>query len=75
MGIDRTSEEDIGMSQEEVLAWLEANPGWHQTLAVARGLGKRRHQVGPILTTLAAHGDIQRRLLGDAPEAGLEWSI
>jgi len=56
------------------VAWLEAHPGWHQTLVVARGLGKRRHQVGPILTALAAHGDIQRRLLGKGPKAGLEWS-
>ncbi len=62
------------ISQEEVRCWLEANPGWHQTLVVARGLGKRRHQVGPILATLAAHGDIQRRLVGDGPKAGLEWS-
>lgn len=62
------------ISQEEVRRWLEANPGWHQTLVVARGLGKRRHQVGPILATLAAHGDIQRRLLGRGPKAGLEWS-
>ena len=63
------------MSQEEALNWLAAHPGWHKTLVVARGLGKRRHQVGPILTALADHGDIKRRLLGKGREAGLEWSI
>jgi len=74
MGIDRTSEEDIGMSQEDVLRWLGANPGWHKTVVIARGLGKRRHQIGETLRTLADHGDIQRRLLGKGPKAGLEWS-
>lgn len=63
------------MSQEEALNWLAAHPGWHKTHVVARGLGKRRHQVGPILTALADHGDIKRRLLGKGREAGLEWSI
>jgi hypothetical protein len=75
MGTDRQSEEDTGMSQEDILRWLGANPGWHKTLVVARGLGKRRHQVGPILTALAAHGEIKMRLLGNGPKAGLEWSI
>ena len=50
MGADRAGKEDLGMSQEDVRGWLEANPGWRKTLVVARGLGKRRHQVGPILT-------------------------
>ena len=63
------------ISQEEVRCWPEANPGWHPTLAVARGMGKRRHQVGPILATLAARGDIRRRLLGKGPKVGLEWSV
>jgi len=38
------------MSQEEALNWLAAHPGWHKTVVIARGLRKRRHQVGPILT-------------------------
>ena len=75
MGIDRTSEEDFGMSQEEALNWLAAHPGWHKTLVIARGLRKRRHQVGPILTALADHGEIKKRLLGKGPKAGLEWSV
>jgi hypothetical protein len=63
------------LSRGEALNWLAAHPGWHKTRVVARGLGKRRHQVGPILTALADHGDIKRRLLGKGREAGLEWSI
>lgn len=50
MGIDRAGKEDTGMSQEEALNWLAAHPGWHKTVVIARGLRKRRHQVGPILT-------------------------
>ena len=63
------------MSQEDVLRWLGANPGWHKTVVIARGLGKRRRQIGETLRTLADHGDIQRRLLGKGRKAGLEWSI
>ena len=52
------------MSQWEALNWLAAHPGWHKTVVIARGLGKRRYQIGENLRTLADHGDIQRRLLG-----------
>jgi hypothetical protein len=53
------------LSRGEALNWLAAHPGWHKTLVVASGLGKRRHRAGPILTALADHGDIKRRLLGE----------
>ena len=74
MGADRAGKEDPVMSQWEALNWLAAHPGWHKTVVIARGLGKRRHQIGENLRTLADHGDIQRRLLGKGPKAGLEWS-
>ena len=34
------------MSREDILRWLGANPGWHKTVVIARGLGKRRYQIG-----------------------------
>lgn len=30
------------MSQEEVITWLEANPGWHTTATVADGVRRDR---------------------------------
>ena len=45
MGADRTSEEDFGMSQEDVFRWLGANPGWHRTAEVKRAVGKESSSV------------------------------
>jgi len=59
------------MSQSEVIAWLQAHPGWHETTEIADGLGKRHHQVYPVLRVLAEHGEVQRR---NAKGRALEWS-
>ena len=75
MGIDRPSEEDIGMSQEDDFRWLGANPGWHRTIAVKRGIGKAPGPTRASLRALAKHGEIKMRLLGKGRKAGLEWSI
>jgi hypothetical protein len=75
VGADRTSEEDFGMSQEDVLRWLGANPGWHRTAEVKRAVGKESSSVRGSLAALAKHGEIKMRLLGNGPKAGLEWSI
>lgn len=75
MGTDRTSEEDIGMSQEDVFRWLGANPGWHRTAEVKRAVGKESSSVRASLTALAKHGEIKMRLLGKGRKAGVEWSI
>jgi hypothetical protein len=74
MGIDRESEEDAGMSQSDVIAWLQEHPGWHRTVVIKRGVGKSPGSARASLTALAKHGDIKRRLLGKGPKAGLEWS-
>ncbi|MFA5409222.1 MAG: hypothetical protein WC343_10680 [Bacilli bacterium] len=74
MGTDREGQEDPGMSQSDVIAWLQEHPGWHRTIAVKRGIGKAPGPTRASLRALAKHGDIQRRLLGKGPKAGLEWS-
>jgi hypothetical protein len=75
VGADRTSEEDIEMSQEEALRWLGSNPGWHRTVEVKRGIGKAPGPTRASLRALAKHGEIKMRLLGKGHKAGLEWSI
>ena len=74
MGADRAGKEDLGMSQEDILRWLGANPGWHRTIAVKRGIGKAPGPTHASLRALAKHGEIKMRLLGKGPKAGLEWS-
>ena len=32
MGADGAGKEDTGVSQEEVITWLAAHPGWHRTV-------------------------------------------
>ena len=75
MGTDRESEEDTGMSQEEVITWLAAHPGWHRTLVIARDIRKGYSATYESLRALANHGEIQRRSCGSSAKCGLEWSI
>jgi hypothetical protein len=35
-------EREITMGQQEVLDWLEQNPGWHKTKDICKGLKRRR---------------------------------
>jgi DNA-binding IclR family transcriptional regulator len=63
------------MSQEEVLSWLEAHPGWHKTIEIKKAIGKEASSVRGSLNALAKHGEIKKRLLGNGPKAGLEWSV
>jgi len=75
VGADREGEEDTGMSQSDVIAWLQEHPGWHRTIAVKRGIGKAPGPTRASLWALAKHGEIKKRLLGKGRKAGLEWSI
>jgi len=63
------------MSQEEVLSWLEAHPGWHRTAKIKKAIGKEASSVRGSLTALAKHGEIKMRPLGNGPKSGLEWSV
>lgn len=74
MEVDSPSEEDPGVSQSDVIAWLQEHPGWHRTVVIKRGVGKSPGSARASLTALAKHGEIKMRLVGDGPKAGLEWS-
>ena len=63
------------MSQEEVITWLAAHPGWHRTAIIVGGIGKGRGSVYNSAAALAKHGEIQRRSCGSSAKCGLEWSI
>ena len=62
------------MGQREIIAWLEANPGWHRTATVARGIGKGYPTIYGSLRALAKHGEIRKRSLGPSAKCVLEWS-
>ncbi len=59
------------MSQSEVIAWLQAHPGWHRSVDIARDMGKQHRRVQECLRLLTKHGEIQQR---KAKGTALEWS-
>jgi DNA-binding CsgD family transcriptional regulator len=73
VGADRAGKEDTGMSQEEVLGWPEANPGWHRTGDIATGLGFRHSRVLVLLSRVFRYKGVNRRKSADG--RGWEWSI
>lgn len=46
------------MGQEEIMAWLEAHPGWHPTREICAGIAKPRAYVLSALRRLILHGEV-----------------
>jgi len=53
--------EGIGMSQGDVLDWLQAHPGWHKPEKVAQGLEKNVAKTKLLLRRLWHRHDIERQ--------------
>lgn len=60
------------MSQDDVLRWLTAHPGWHRPAEISTSFGGRRSAwAGKPLKVLAARGEVMCRKC----ERGNEYSI
>ncbi|OPY54673.1 MAG: hypothetical protein A4E48_00252 [Methanosaeta sp. PtaU1.Bin060] len=51
------------MSQQEIVDWLAANPGWHRTADVSKGVGKQSSTVRCSLKRLSKYGEVEMIML------------
>ncbi len=52
------------MSQQTVLAWLQANEGWHSLTAIEKAAGR----VESVLSSLERLGDVEGRQIAGRPK-------
>lgn len=50
------------MGQEEIMAWLEAHPGWHPKREMAADMGKSNRYFTNALRRLIKHGEVLVRI-------------
>ena len=58
------------MGQREIMAWLEANPGWHRTDDITHAMDQCYRAVDRSLVKAARSGDIKSR----KAQYAKEWS-